>query len=293
MNLEDVRVFVTIVRMGSFTAAAEQLMLSKQYVSRRVAALEEALSVRLLVRNTRKLSVTDTGQDFYIYGSRILDSVFEAEQVISLHRKGLYGSFKISLPMCYGMDFLSPLIAEFLCHHPALQFQIELDDRYVDVIGEGFDMVLRIGSLADSTLIARPFGKLKMIICASPGYLQKEGTPSDASELLRHKCMRYGREGQYGWRLNINGTQRIFSVRGPVISNNGEIIRDAAEAGLGIALLPEFIVASCLQKGTLVAILPDCSPPPLKLNALYPQHREHSSVAKAFLAFLAEKLKGL
>ncbi|WP_419963173.1 LysR family transcriptional regulator [Pantoea vagans] len=290
MQIEDLRIYITVIHAGNFTAAAEQLMLSKQYVSRRMAALEASLGVRLLIRNTRKLSVTDAGLLFAQHAQRILDEIQEAELAVSEQQQALRGTFRINLPMSFGMSHLSPLIAEFLSHHPALQFQIELADRYVDVIGEGVDMAIRIGTLADSTLIARPLGELKRVICCSPDYLKRAGTPQHPDELLQHACLRYGREGQNGWELQVNGKAKWLAVQGPMVSNNGEVLRDAALAGLGLVLLPAFIVESALQKGELVTVLDGCQPPPLSLNAVYPQHRQRSEVNRQLLGFLQTRL---
>lgn len=290
MQIEDLRIYVAVMHAGNFTAAAEQLMLSKQYVSRRMAALEASLGVRLLIRNTRKLSVTDAGLLFSQHAQRILDEIQEAELAVSEQQQALRGTFRINMPMSFGMSHLSPLIAEFLRHHPALQFQIELADRYVDVIGEGVDMAIRIGTLADSTLIARPLGELKRVICCSPDYLKRAGTPQQPEALLQHACLRYGREGQNGWELQVNGKAKWLAVQGPMVSNNGEVLRDAALAGLGLVLLPAFIVENALQRGELVTVLDDCQPPPLSLNAVYPQHRQRSEVNRQLLAFLQARL---
>lgn len=290
MQIEDLRIYIAVIHAGNFTAAAEQLMLSKQYVSRRMAALEASLGVRLLIRNTRKLSVTDAGLLFAQHAQRILDEIQEAELAVSEQQQALRGTFRINLPMSFGMSHLSPLISEFLSHHPALQFQIELADRYVDVIGEGVDMAIRIGTLADSTLIARPLGELKRVICCSPGYLQRAGTPQQPEELLQHACLRYGREGLNGWELQVNGKAKWLAVQGPMVSNNGEVLRDAALAGLGLVLLPAFIVETDLQRGELVTVLDGCQPPPLSLNAVYPQHRQRSEVNRQLLAFLQTRL---
>ncbi|MCZ4057993.1 LysR family transcriptional regulator [Pantoea sp. LMR881] len=290
MQIEDLRIYTAVINAGNFTAAAEQLMLSKQYVSRRMAALEASLGARLLVRNTRKLSVTDAGKVFAQHAQRILDDILQAEQAVSEHRRALQGSFRISMPMSFGMSYLSPLIAEFLAQHTALQFQVELADRYVDVIGEGFDMAIRIGTLSDSTLIARRLGELKRVICCSPAYLARAGKPETPDDLRHHACLRYGREGLNGWELNVEGKKKMFTVQGPLVSNNGEVLCDAAISGLGLVLLPEFIVAPALQQGTLVTVLDACMPASLCLNAVYPQHRQTSEVNRALLAFLTEKI---
>ncbi|KOC90166.1 LysR family transcriptional regulator [Winslowiella iniecta] len=291
MQTEDLTIFLAVVKAGSFTAAAEQVLLSKQYVSRRMAALEASLGVRLLIRNTRKLSVTEAGQLFSRHAQRILDDIHEAEQAVSERRQELHGSFRISMPMSFGMSHLSPLIAGFLRQHPAVQFQVELADRYVDVVGEGFDIAIRIGTLADSTLIARRLGELKRVICGSPDYFSRAGHPENPSALLNHACLRYGREGQNGWELLQDGKRKMFDVRGPVVSNNGEVLRDAAVAGLGLVLLPEFIVGPAIQRGELVTVLEAFQPAPLGLYAVYSQHRQRSEINRTFLTYLEEQLK--
>ncbi|WP_017348678.1 LysR family transcriptional regulator [Pantoea sp. A4] len=290
MQLDDLKIFLSVIRAGSFTDAAEQLMLSKQYVSRRMAALEETLGAQLLLRNTRKLSVTEAGHRFSQHAQRILDDVIEAQQDMSSDQQALQGIFKISLPMSFGMSHLSPLLAEFLAMHPALQFQVELADRYVDMVGEGFDIAIRIGTLPDSSLMARRFGELKRLICASPDYLLRTGTPQMPEELRQHACLRFGREGINGWELRHNGSTKLFDVSGPMVSNNGEVLRDAAVAGLGLVLLPDFIVAEALQERKLVQVLSGFEPAPLNLTAVFPQHRQRSKFTRLFLDFLQQKL---
>jgi len=291
MQIEDLRIFLAVVNAGSFTAAAEQLLLSKQYVSRRMAALEASLGARLVSRNTRKLSITDSGLIFARHAQRILDDIQEAEQAVTERRHDLHGAFRISMPMSFGMSHLSPLIAHFLRQHPAVQFQVELADRYVDVIGEGFDMAIRIGTLADSTLISRRLGELKRVICCSPDYLVRAGEPETADALIHHACLRYGREGQQGWELIQDGKRKLVDVRGPMVSNNGEMLRDAAIAGLGMVLLPEFIVGPALKSGELVAVLENSYPASLNLHAVYPQHRQRSEINRVFLDYLVEALR--
>jgi DNA-binding transcriptional LysR family regulator len=291
MQTEDLRIYVAVIHAGNFSAAAEQLMLSKQYVSRRMAALEASLGARLMIRNTRRLSITDAGMLFARHAQRILDDIQEAEQSVSQRRTELRGTFRLNMPMSFGMSYLSPLLAEFLSQHPALQFQLELADRYVDLVGEGFDMAIRIGSLMDSTLIARPLGELKRLICCSPAYLQRTSLPQQPEDLLNHACLRYGRENQHGWELSVKGQRLMQPVRGPMSSNNGEVLCDAAVAGLGLVLLPEFIVAPALQRGDLVTVLDAFHPTPLSLNAVYPQHRQRSEVLRVLMTFLQQHLK--
>lgn len=286
MQFDDVRIFAAAVDTGSFTAAAGKLLLSKQFVSRRIASLEASLGVRLLVRNTRKLTVTESGREFYAHAQRILDDVTHAEQAMARRRTELHGTLRISTPMSFGLRHLSPLIAQFLAEHPALQLQVILNDRHVDLVGESFDMALRIGALPDSTLIARRLGELRMVACCSPSYLRTHGQLLSPEDLKRHDCLLYGREAKTGWPFTVDGAQRTFEVRGPLLSNNGEVVRDAAIAGLGIALLPRFIVGEALRSGELVAVLERQAPKPLPISAIYPQHRQQSTNICAFVEFL-------
>jgi DNA-binding transcriptional LysR family regulator len=291
MELDDLRIFVATVDAGSFTAAADKLMLSKQYVSRRMIALETALGVRLLIRNTRKLAVTESGQDFYTRAHRILAEVSDAEEAMSTRRNELRGVLRLSAPMSFGISYLSPLLAEFLVAHPALRLQTELSDKRIDLIGGGFDLALRIGKLGDSTLIARRLGHLRMAACCSPAYRDGCGVPFVPADLSRHACLLYGDDERHGWEFVVDGKAQVFDVNGPLLSNNGELLRDAALAGLGIAYQPHFIVGPALARGELVQVLGAFMPPPLRLNAVYPQHRQGSVAIRVLLDFLEARCR--
>jgi DNA-binding transcriptional LysR family regulator len=287
MQLDDMRIFVATVDAYNFTSAANRLSLSKQFVSRRVMALEEALGVRLLIRNTRKLAVTELGQEFYDRAKRILGEVQEAEQAMSLRRASPHGLLRVSAPMSFGMVHLSPLVATFLKKHPDVRFDMELSDRTVDVVGEGFDMAIRIGTLADSTLIAQKLAEVRMVACCSPQYLRRRGTPHAPADLERHACLLYGHGGPASWEFVMDGVHKAIEVHGPLRANNGELIRDAAIAGLGIARLPDFIVSAAIKAGQLVSVLEPFLP---RASALYPQHRQSSTTIQVFTGFLREQL---
>jgi DNA-binding transcriptional LysR family regulator len=291
MQLDDMRIFVAAVDAHNFTAAAKRLSLSKQFVSRRVMALEEALGVPLLVRNTRKLAVTELGQEFYERAKRILGEVEEAEQAMSLRRAGPRGLLKVSAPMSFGMMHLSPLVADFLREHGDVRFDMELSDRTVDVVGEGFDMAVRIGVLPDSTLIAQKLVDVSLVACCSPGYLRRRGAPATPADLARHSCLLYGHGGVVTWDFAVEGALKGFEVHGPLRANNGDLIRDAAVAGLGIVRLPDFIVADALRSGQLVTVLDAFLPSPTGVYAVYPQHRQSSLTIRAFVDFLRKHLK--
>lgn len=290
MQLDDMRIFVATVDAGNFTAAANRLRLSKQFVSRRVAALEASLGVRLLVRNTRNLTVTDLGQDFFERAKRILADVGDAERAMSARRTEPRGLLKVSAPMSFGMAHLSPLVAEFLRAHPDVSFDMDLADRTVDVIGEGFDMALRIGRLQDSTLVAQKLIDVRMIACCSPGYRRRRHAPATPADLAQHACLPYGQAGRASWEFIVDGVRTSLDVEGPLRSNNGEVLRDSAIAGLGIVYLPDFIVAGSVDAGLLVEVLAPYMPPPNALHAVYPRHRETSVTIRAFTQFLRERL---
>jgi DNA-binding transcriptional LysR family regulator len=290
MQLDDMRIFVATVDAGNFTAAANRLRLSKQFVSRRVAALEASLGVRLLVRNTRNLTVTDLGQDFFERAKRILADVGDAERAMSARRTEPRGLLKVSAPMSFGMAHLSPLVAEFLRAHPDVSFDMDLADRTVDVIGEGFDMALRIGRLQDSTLVAQKLIDVRMIACCSPGYRRRRHAPATPADLAQHACLPYGQAGRASWEFIVDGVRTSLDVEGPLRSNNGEVLRDSAIAGLGIVYLPDFIVAGSVDAGLLVEVLTPYMPPPNALHAVYPRHRETSVTIRAFTQFLRERL---
>ncbi|HZZ03902.1 LysR family transcriptional regulator [Paraburkholderia sp.] len=286
MQLDDMRIFVATVDAHNFTAAAKRLALSKQFVSRRVMALEEALGVQLLIRNTRKLAVTELGQEFYERTKRILGEVEDAEQAMSLRRAGPRGLLRVSAPMSFGMMHLSPLVANFLREHSDVRFDMELSDRTVDVVGEGFDMAIRIGTLPDSSLIAQKLVDVRMVACCSPGYVRRRGAPLHPADLARHSCLLYGHGGAVSWDFVVDGVSKGFEVHGPLRANNGELIRDAAVAGLGIVRLPDFIVAEAVRDGRLVSVLEEFLPSAATVYAVYPQHRQSSVTIRVFVEFL-------
>ncbi len=289
-QLEDMQLFVTVVERGSFTAAADLLGLSKQFISRRLMQLEARLGVRLINRSTRRLDITPVGQAYYERVTRILADVEEAEQVISHQRTTPRGTLRLSAPMSFGTLYLGSLLPAFLMRYPDISIELELSDRRVDMLEEGFDMAIRIGSLQDSTLIARPLGASEMITCCSPDYLQTQGAPQTPEELSSHECLLYGHGRQAEWLYQRSGSPARISVRGRYRVNNGELLRDAAMAGLGITLLPSFIVGPELRTGRLIRLLDKFQPPALNIYALYPQHRQISLLIRVFSDYLHETL---
>lgn len=288
-QLEDMRIFAEAVDAQSFTAAADRLGLSKQFVSKRIAALEKRLGARLLVRSTRHLHATDLGLAYHEHARRILEEVDAVEQLVASRNAAPRGLLRLSAPMTFATLHLGPVIPAFMQRHPEVVVELELNDRTVDLIGEGYDMAVRIGTLADSSLIARRIAAVQLITCASPDYLRRHGTPSAPGDLASHACLTYGRARRGEWTFRVEGRVRKVAVSGPMRANNGEMLRDAAVAGLGVVCLPDFIVAAALADGHLVPVLEAFQPEGFNVYAVYPQHRQSSLLVRAFSDFLAER----
>ncbi|MBK3511264.1 LysR family transcriptional regulator [Pseudomonas sp. MF6747] len=289
---EDMRLFCQVMESGSFTAAAEQLGLSKQFVSRRLIQLEDRLGVRLLNRSTRRLDVTPLGQSYYESALRLLSDVEQVEQGIAGQNSEPRGTLRLSAPLSFAMAHLGCLLPSFLQRYPHVSVEVDLSDRPVDLIGEGYDLVLRIGTLEDSTLIARRIASVERVYCASPEYLARRGTPLKPEDLADHDCLPYGHGRQVQWRFQTKGKLQSVNVSGRMRVNNGELLRDTAIAGLGVTYLPTFIVADALKDGRLVTLFEDFAPEALTLSAVYPQHRQSSRPVQALVEFLRERLAG-
>lgn len=287
---EDMRIFTQVMQAGSFTAAADLLGMSKQSVSRRLMQLEERLGVRLLNRSTRRLDATPLGQQYFDSAVRLLGEMQQAEQDISGQTQALRGTLRLSAPLSFAISHLGSLLTEFLQLHAQLIVEIDLSDRAVDLIGEGYDLALRIGTLEDSSLVARRIASIERVYCASPGYLAARGTPLEPEALREHDCLPYGHSRQVQWQFKGHKTLQAIAVSGRMRANNGELLRDAAIAGMGVTYLPAFIVEQALADGRLVKLLEAWTPPPLQLSAVYPQHRQIARPVQAFVEFLRERL---
>ena len=289
-QLEDMRIFVETVERGSFTAAARRLGLSKQLVSRRVIELEERLGVQLLIRTTRKLSATELGLDYAERARRILAEVMEADDTMANHLATPRGTLRLTAPLSFGVLHLTSLLTGFLTLHPGVKIDLDLTDRPVDLVAEGVDMAVRVGLLSDSSLRAKRLAAVRMVVCASPDYLRRFGTPRTALDLKRHNCLSYRHSKGTYWWFSIRGRSEFVSVDGSYIANNGEVLRDAAVAGLGITQLPTFIVKSYLDARRLVTVLDSLAPPVAAVYAVYPAHRQRAVLVRTFTDYLAASL---
>jgi len=286
--LEDMRIFVAAVESKSFTSAAEKMGLSKQFVSRRVSDLEERLGARLMLRTTRRLSVTDLGQAYFDRCLKIIDDVDDVEALVGRGLGTPKGRIKISAPVSFGTLHLGPVLADFLSEFPDVQLDVALNDRVVDIVGEGFDIGLRIGQLEDSSLLARRLANVCMLLVASPQYVASAGPLNSPADLSDHACLLYGHSPGVDWSYRSNGTVSKVAVKGRLLANNGDITLSSALKHQGIARLPDFMVCKHLQAGELVEVLPFFRLEGGGLFAVYAQHRQSSLAVQALIKHLSK-----
>ena len=294
-RLENMHIFTKIVEAGSISGAAERLGVAKSAVSRRLKELEEHLGVELFHRTTRRMNLTDTGRAFYQQAIRILEDVVEAELATSQAHSTLKGNLKVALPSSFGSMHMGPAINEFLQIHPQIEFDLDFNDRQVDLIQEGFDLAIRIASLPDSSLIARRLAPVKHVLCASPDYLEKHGTPQSLDDLPNHQCLAYSLLHDYQtWTFTDKNNQETKITMIPHIkASAGEFLRDAAVNAQGIVLLPTFIVYKEIESATLVPLLNEYHPWQIDAYAVYPQTRHLSQRVRAFVDFLVKRFEGI
>lgn len=292
-KLTGMTVFARVVEANGFTAAARVLSLSKAAVSKQVARLEQRLGVRLLNRSTRRLGLTEAGRDYYERARRILAEVEEAEQSASSRQVNPRGLLRINAPVTFGMGHLVPLLPEFMRRCPEVHIELVLNDRFVDLIEEGFDMAVRVAALPESSLVARRLRDTHHVVAASPAYVQARGRPQHPRDLAQHDCLLYSylSSGEE-WRF-LDGEGRHLGVRvsGPLRANNGDALRFAAVNGLGIVYVPDFVAAEDLARGRLVRILDDWRTPETAIYAVYPPGRPLGAKLRVFLDYLVEALQ--
>jgi DNA-binding transcriptional LysR family regulator len=291
--LSSMKVFIAVVDGGSFAAAAARLDMSRAMASKHVANLEEHLGTRLLNRTTRRLSLTESGTEFYSRSNQIIADVAEAEQVAGHLATDPRGVLKITMPLSYGQHRMGPVIADYVSRHPKVKLDISLSDRKVDLVEEGFDLAIRIGALPESGLIARKLGSERSVLCASPEYLRRRGMPQSPKDLADHACLSYSlSNGGDEWRLESRSEKVTVRSTGPIKADNGDILRLAALSGAGLLFQPLFIVTNDLQSGRLVQVLPDYVSSELGIYAIYPNRKHLSAKVRTFVDFLVEHLGG-
>lgn len=286
-SLSNIEAFVRAVEDGGFTRAARKLDITASAVSRRIARLEEELGVRLFQRTTRALRLTEDGREFYARCQRVLAELSEAKEALSRSRSRPTGRLRVETPQVIGQLVLTPALPRFLAAYPGIELHLTLRDEVVDPITEGADVLIRMGPLADSRLVARKLGMARLVAVAAPAYLERHGTPRTPADLARHPCLGFLREGvTTEWRFQGAHGPTRFEPRGAFHVSQGATLRDAAVMGLGIAWLMDFMVARELASGALVTVLDAYACEERPIHALHPASRHLPSRVRVFLDFI-------
>ncbi len=287
----DLEAFTAVVESGTFSAAGERLGIAKSVVSRRISLLERRLGSRLMNRTTRRLALTDAGRHFYQRAVQILADLDDAEQSVTQETAELRGSIKLAAPLSFGLLHLSSAIADFLAEHPAIELNLDLNDRNINLVEDGFDMAVRIGDLKDSTLVARRLGTVRHVNCASPAYLQQHGEPMHPDELHQHIGLQYSNVTykQQWCYVTPEGKTVYGQPQIRIRSNNGDALAAAAVAGLGIVGGPTFILGSYIKENSLQVMLKDYQRPVSGIHAVYPPGRLIPKRVQVLSDFLASR----
>ena len=294
-RLQGLDAFVEAVEAGGFAAAAERLGITRSAVAKAVARLETALGTRLLIRSTRSLQLTAEGQLFFERAAPALQALDEAELALSARRDRVAGPLAVSVPMSFGRRWVLPALLDFAEDHPGLRLDVGFTDRFVRLEEEGVDLAVRIGGTAGTGgesggLVGRTLASQTAHLCAAPGYVGRFGRPETIADLTDHRCINYVRDGQVlPWRLR-DAAGRVTAVRppGPHSISHGEAMRDAVLAGYGIARLPTWLIADCLDAGTLLVLLPATAVEEQPIRLLWPARRtRHPRVRRAIDALVA------
>lgn len=290
VDLADVLAFARVVETGSFARAAERLGLSKSIVSRRVLRVETGLGARLLARTARGAHPTDIGGDYYARVAGIMAELEAAHEAVAAATQEVAGPIRLTAPLSFGVKHLAPALADFMAAHPRIELDLSFEDRTVDLVGQGYDLAVRIGMLTDSALVAKKLAPVRAALVASPAYLDARGRPEHPRDLTAHDGLFYSNTGSSEeWRFRIDGRTERVRMTGRLRSNNGDVLREAACAGLGVAILPSFIVADAMEAGKLEIVLPAF---PLEESALYavmPPGRATTARVRALVDFLGSR----
>lgn len=292
-EFEDMTAFVRIVEAGGIGRAAEQLGVAKSAISRRLVDLEARLGVQLLARTTRRSSLTEAGHSYYRRAQDILADVEELNADLSDAKSKLTGRLKIAAPLSFGVAHLAPVLQDFAAAHPDLSVHVDLSDRQVDLVEEGFDLAIRIARLRDSTLIARRLTPINLVVCASPDYLERHGRPRTPEDLKAHRVLHYDNAQGTAWTFTgPDGSEVSVNLGTRLSANNGDFLQIAAVGGLGIVAPPTFVAWRDIVAGRLVPILTEYRLAALNAYAVYPRTRHLARRVRALIDLLAERFAG-
>jgi DNA-binding transcriptional LysR family regulator len=292
-KLTSMNVFVRVAKLESFANAAKELGISKAMVTKHVMELESKLGTRLFNRTTRNLSLTEVGAFYLERSQQVLQDVEDIENVITHLQSEPRGMLKISAPPVIGVTHIAPALAEFLKLYPELSADLILKSSQTDLINEGLDVAIYVGSIDDSSLVARKLSSSPSVVCGAPGYLAQYGIPQHPDDLKYHSCLvNWAIPPRNMWHFkNVNGTHKIIKVSGRMQANAAEAIRVGAVNGLGLIMVPKYIVGKHIAKGSLQVVLEDYINPPLEIQAVYPHRKYLSAKVSLFLDFLQSWLR--
>jgi DNA-binding transcriptional LysR family regulator len=286
VDLLDVLAFVRVAETGAFSRAAERMGMSKSIVSRRVARLEDQLGARLLTRSASGAQPTDAGQAYFRRAANVLAELEAAQEVVAESVTQVGGPIRLTAPLSFGVQHLAPALADFAVLHPRVELDISFEDRNVDLVAGGFDLAVRIGTLQDSALVARRIAPSRRVLVGSPAYLARRGRPRHPRELASHDILLYANEQ---WRFRIGGRLETVRVQPRLRADNGEMLRAAASAGLGLCILPTFIASPAIEAGAVEVLLRDFPLPEGGLHAVMPPGRAATARVRALVDFLAAR----
>ena len=289
--INDMSVFIAVIENLSMTKAGDKLGMSPAVISKRIKNLEARLGVRLLNRSTRRMTATEEGLIYYDRCKYIVEEIENTELALSGMKVEPDGILKVSIPASFGRKHIAPVLATFMKRYPNINLQIQLTDKIVDIFEEGLDMAIRIGHIKESNLVARKLSPNQRILCASPDYLKESGTPSQPAELTNHSCLILGPVGvaQQTWQFHRNNKNINVKVNGRIVTNNGEVLRDAVLGGLGIAQKSTWDIGQDIKNGTIVEVLEGYKLECTDIYALYPHRLHLTSKVRVWLDFLIEQ----
>ena len=291
-TIAGLKTFVAVVEAGSFTAAADRVNMSKKLASKYIAELENRLGVQLLNRTTRSLGLTEAGHRFYGRAVRLLEDFDVMTADVRDSEMGLDGVLRVSAPTSFGEMFVQPALADFRGAHPGLTIHLRLNDRFVDLASEGFDLAVRIGQLEDSSLLARRLSTIALCVVASPAYLAEHAPPEHPNDVLDHACIRDSNlRAGHAWPFSLNGQTKRIAVSGGFIVNSATAVRDLALRGEGLGLCPDYAVATDITEGRLVRLLEAYAPEELGIYAVFSEARRMPARTRAALEHLAGAFK--
>jgi DNA-binding transcriptional LysR family regulator len=282
-------VFAKVAAARSFSGAARELGISQATASKHVQTLEEWLGTRLLHRTTRRVALTDAGESFFVQCARILEEM-DAARSAAKPEVQVSGSMRITAPVVFGSTRLGPVVVDFLDQHPDLSLSVELSDRPIDLIEEGYDLAIRTGPTDGVGLVAWLLMPLNYVLCASPAYVAQHGAPVVPAELVQHHCITNSQDPGRVWRFNGPDGEADIPIYGRLQVNNAMLRCDAARAGAGVLLCADYLVASDIAKGILVRLLPDHAPAGESLHAVSPSYRANSAKVKSLVSHLTTQL---